>query len=189
MRLFAAVEIGGDTRAELARLRREVEARLRASRRAPRVTWVDPGRAHLTLRFIGEADPPLAARVQDALAAPFTEPAFTVTWDGLGTFGASRAPRVIWMGCREGGAALEALAADVGRRLAGAGVPPDARAFRPHLTLARVREPGLGVPWSDALASVDVRPTRSRVDEVVLVESRLSPRGPSYTAVLRTPLA
>jgi 2'-5' RNA ligase len=68
-------------------------------------------------------------------------------------------------------------------------VAPEDRPYRPHVTLARVKEPA-GLRTAPLLEGVrehefGVR----RVDAITLFESRLSPRGPTYMPLHRTPLA
>ena len=55
--------------------------------------------------------------------------------------------------------------------------------FAPHLTLGRVKESGRGVDWPRALQAVRFTPTFTRVARVTLYQSRLSSKGPTYTAV------
>ncbi len=61
-------------------------------------------------------------------------------------------------------------------------------AYDPHLTLARVRDAtGLEVPaLLEGLAETEIG--RMEVEAITLFESRLSPQGPTHTALQRTPL-
>jgi 2'-5' RNA ligase len=108
---------------------------------------------------------------------------------GAGGFPSSRRPRVVWLGLGGDVPALAGLAADLGRRLAPLGFPPDDRAFSPHLTLGRARDargtPGLAGALAVAAAS---EPVAWRVQELLLHESHLSPRGPRYEVVARAAL-
>ena len=76
----------------------------------------------------------------------------------------------------------------VSARLAATGVPPEERAYRPHLTLARVRDAaGLkSRPLFEGLAERALGTTR--VEAITPYESRLSPKGPSYVPLRRTEL-
>jgi 2'-5' RNA ligase len=86
---------------------------------------------------------------------------------------------------------LAALARAVDVACAGQSFPREARPFRPHVTLGRVREgrgpldPAARRIVADAASSVL---GRSPVDELVLFRSELSPRGARYTALARAPL-
>ncbi len=189
MRLFIAVELSPAALEAAA----DVTGALRryVSERAPRarLTWVPTDRMHLTIRFLGEVDHVKREAVESALAAPLDTAAFTLTLGGAGAFPSGGAPRVIWLGIEQGLTDLKGLEREVSGRLAiFAGVPPDRHGFSPHLTLARVRDPQeLRLPAQlDSVA----RPGHSGtlIDAITLFESRLSPKGPTYTPLRRTPL-
>ena len=182
MRLFIAVDIDEATRVQLQAARRAIEEVISKARVPPRVTWVKDDAAHVTLRFIGETPEEKLPSIQGALTAVSFDP-FDVRWDTLGTFGGTRNPRVIWIAPTDGSDTFAALADKVNAQLDGVIAPGDARPFKPHLTLARVREAGRRVDWRRALAAVQWVPTVTRVTHVVLYQSRLSPKGPTYTAL------
>ena len=63
-----------------------------------------------------------------------------------------------------------------------------AGAFSPHLTLARVRDAS-GLRAGPLLESVaDYRFGATPVDAITLFQSRMSPKGPTYVGLQRTPL-
>ena len=189
MRLFVAVPLDDAVRRAAADL---VDGcRRRAGHLSPnaRITWVDPDRMHLTVRFIGQVADAVADAMRDALTPPVPLAPFACTIAGAGTFPGRGQPRVIWAGVTEGRAELAALEQAVSRRLEGIGVEPDPRPYRPHLTLARVRD-GAGLRGDRLLDGLaDVRLGRLMVRAVTLFESRLSPNGPAYLPLLETPLA
>jgi 2'-5' RNA ligase len=88
----------------------------------------------------------------------------------------------------EGADDMVALHDEIERRIAGLGFVPEDRAFRPHLTLGRVKAP-LPRGARDLISRFqDAAIGRSHVHEVVLFQSRLSPHGASYTALQRASL-
>lgn len=184
MRLFVAIDLSAETRTLVGEIQERLETQLIMARRAPRITWVKPEAAHVTLQFLGETPDSQVERITGALGSPrlANEP-LAVLWGGLGTFPETRQPRVVWLGATTGAKELSTLAGNVRERLAGVGVEQDARPFRPHITVGRVRDAGIGVNWPDALKRVLFAPSASRVDHVTLYRSQLSPRGPTYTAV------
>jgi 2'-5' RNA ligase len=189
MRLFLAVDVNDAVRAEMRRLRRAMESALTGSGRAPRVTWVSPDVAHVTLRFIGEVGDEEAAALTSTLEAPFETRAFTMAWHGLGAFPGGRAPRTLWMRVTDGSQTLAQLAREVAARVSPIVGPGEERPFRGHLTLGRVRDVDRGIDWREILAAVVCQPVPHTVDAVTLYRSHLSPRGPTYTAVKRAALA
>ncbi|GAA2599339.1 MULTISPECIES: RNA 2',3'-cyclic phosphodiesterase [Streptomyces] len=186
MRLFAAVLPPEDVTAALA----EEVAALRRLPGADGLRWTGRPGWHLTLAFYGEVDgalvPDLSARLERA--AHRTAP-FELALRGGGRFGGGRA---LWAGAEGGLATLRLLAGraeSAGRR---AGVPmAEHRRYRPHLTLARGRQPLDVRPY---LAVLDgfTGPTWT-VTDLALVRSRLPDSGvpgeqPRYEAVARMPL-
>ncbi len=183
LRLFVAVTLPDALRERLARS----QERLRATQAD--VSWVRPENIHLTLKFLGEIHSKLLGRIGPALQSAGRElPPFSVALAGLGAFG-GRSPRVIWAGLTEGHERLTDLADRVDVALGHVGVPKERRPFSAHATLGRVRTPRN----ADALlAAVAAGREESfgdvAVEDFVLMQSRLSPQGSTYTVVDRYPL-
>ena len=183
MRLFVAVDLDPPAReavaGAVARLRRHPVIG------AASVKWVEPPNLHLTLRFLGEVEASAAEAVAGALAPASPLPAFRTALGSFGVFPARGAPRVMWVGVREGVAALGALRDEVARRLLPLGHAPEGQAYRPHLTVGRVRRGGGGLraALTEAAAGSDLRHVTWSVGRAVLFESRLSAAGPAYRVV------
>jgi 2'-5' RNA ligase len=128
-RLFVAITIPEEVASSLERLCVGL----------PDVRWTDPDDFHLTLRFIGEVDPPTFHDIGTALAEVSARP-FEVTLRGIGHFPPRGEPTTLWVGA-DGGEPLAALRRRVDRALADVGVGPEPRRFQPHVTLARFRRP------------------------------------------------
>jgi 2'-5' RNA ligase len=145
MRLFLALELPAATAEEIhaavAPLR-EVE---------PGLAWVPVPKLHLTLKFLGEGDDGrVTTLVQAADRVAAHHRPLEMTLAGVGAFPNFRRPRVVWFGV-EGDPRLELLHHDVETAAATLGYELEGRPFRPHITLARVRDP-LPVEPSRALA-------------------------------------
>lgn len=151
----------------------------------PALRRVRPEHLHITLAFLGPTD---ESRLDDAVAAvgaaATSAAPFDASLDTLGRFPAGGVPRIVWLGAGIGAAELQTLAAAVRRELTARGLQYDAKPFRPHVTLARVRE-NVDRDTARAVAAVveRARPPelRFRAAEVVLFESVLSAGGPRYT--------
>jgi RNA 2',3'-cyclic 3'-phosphodiesterase len=188
-RLFIAVEPPEPVRRRLAAM--ALELRRAAGRAADEIRWVPAENVHLTLQFLGAVPEERLAAVEGAVrAAAAAARPISLEVKGAGGFPNARRPRVVWAGIAGDVAAVGALVADLGRRLAPLGFPPEDRPFSAHLTLGRARE-GRGAPGiAGALASAaEAAGTPWRAVDVVLFESHLSPRGPRYEALLHAPLA
>jgi RNA 2',3'-cyclic 3'-phosphodiesterase len=144
------------------------------------VRWVRLDGLHLTLRFLG---PTLEPRIKLAREAVRDAARRTGTFDlvigGAGTFPPIGRPRAIWLGIRDGGEHLAALAAVVDESLVGAGWPPETRPFRAHLTLARSDGVPAGARIGATLgaAAADLR-VPARIERIGLFES-LTGGGPA----------
>ena len=139
-RLFTGLEIPEPIRTRLSLIRSPLAG----------ARWVAAENMHITLRFVGDIDDRTADEFADLLADVRGKP-FAVTIGGVGAFG-GRDPRVLWAGV-EAGEPLAALYRANERAARAAGLEPDARAFRPHVTLARMRSARALSAISQALLS------------------------------------
>jgi 2'-5' RNA ligase len=129
-RLFTGIEIPLDVRDQLARLHMPL----------PGAKWIDPADYHITLRFLGDVDNRTATEFADLIAG-IDSHAFEVRLSEIQTFGGHE-PKAIFARV-EANEPLEALARAHERAARQAGLPPEKRGFRPHVTLARLRHPDL----------------------------------------------
>jgi 2'-5' RNA ligase len=158
----------------------------------PGLRPVRPELLHVTLAFLGRvAD----ERLDDILAAcrqaASPQAPFNVTLDRAGRFPEGGAPRVVWLGMGEGATESSSLAAAVRDALTARDVAFDAKPFRPHVTIARVKD-DIDRPMARAIAAAAERlqPAQLRfaVEAIVPFESVLSPKGPRYTPLALAPL-
>ncbi|SFJ24268.1 RNA 2',3'-cyclic phosphodiesterase [Methylobacterium brachiatum] len=103
----------------------------------PGARWIEPGDYHVTLRFLGDVEIPVAEDVLEALAEMRLRATLTVTLDGLGIFGGDR-PRALYASVAPSPDLID-LQAEQERLVRRAGVEPERRKFTPHVTLARLR--------------------------------------------------
>lgn len=170
LRLFVALEIPDEVRAELAALQAGV----------PGARWVDPDNFHITLRFIGEIDQAQAHDVDEMLLG-IRAPAFSVEIAGVGHFGDDK-PRVLYAAVAPN-PALEHLKKKVDSALARAGVKLEGGKFKPHVTLARFsgRE-AAGHHLAQFMASHGLlRSAPFFVQQFSLFSSLIRPEGSIYT--------
>ena len=153
---------------------------------SPDFRWQEDARLHLTLRFAGEVDRPVADDLAGALGRIRAE-RFAVRIAGVGRF-EQRSSGALWAGV-EPKAALAALAGKVERACIAAGLEPERRGFHPHVTLARwkgrrTREVQGFLERHRGLASAPFE-----VGAFSLFESHLSRHGAHYEEVAEYPLA
>jgi 2'-5' RNA ligase len=172
-RLFVAIRPPSEVREQLLDLMHGV----------PAIRWQDDGQLHLTLRFIGEVERPLAEDIAVELGRIRFDP-FDLTLDGVGRFDQRRGG-ALWAGMAPRDD-LKALAQKVERACQSAGLPAERRAYHPHITLAR---------WSKAAPNLDpfiqlhgtLKSDPWKVGGFILYESRLGRDGAHYEAVSRYP--
>jgi 2'-5' RNA ligase len=171
--------------------RQAIHAATAVMREAARgVAWVTEDRLHLTLKFLGEQPEGAISGLRTALATSASgHRPLRLELGGLGAFPNLRAPRVVWMGVSHD-ARLELLHHDIENVCATLGYALDGRAFRPHITLGRVRrELGREPARALARAARGVSYTGTmEVETVDLMLSELTPTGPRYSVLAAIPL-
>ncbi|MCK8518275.1 RNA 2',3'-cyclic phosphodiesterase [Methanoculleus sp. 7T] len=178
VRTFVAIDLPDEIRERV----RESQAILAES--GGRLAIVDPANLHITLKFLGEVEPERIEPIIEALRAVKAAP-FELTV-GCAVCNPPRRPRVVWCDITDAGESA-ALARQVDDLLAPLGFPRESRPFRPHATLARVKEfhPSL-IPQ---VACTPREPLgRARVESIKLKKSTLTPRGSIYEDLAEVPL-
>lgn len=192
-RLFIAVPLDRPVRSSLAGLSGKLKPQF-AFRK-----WTHPEDYHITLQFLGDTDGTTEGRIKAALvqiARRFS--AFSLVIEGLGTFGAPAAPKVLYAGVKGDLPALSRLQSAVVEAMEPLGFAREERPYTPHLTLAR-KYTGSGPFSADRLAAAageaagssaagcPAPPLDLAVREIVLYASHLG-KSPMYEPVAVFPL-
>lgn len=182
MRAFIAIEASNEVRTAIGALIPELESRVAKAR------WIPPENLHLTLRFLGRTDERLLGKLSDELRSIAAECVpFHLEFRGIGLFPSPRRPRVLSVLIPEPPRELAALQRGIEATAVEHGFAPESRAFKPHLTLARLRGPAGGL--RDIQAELAGRELgRAYVNEVTVFESVLKRSGAVYQARARLPL-
>ena len=152
---------------------------------SPALRWVGDEQLHLTLRFIGEVERPLANDIAAALQ-DLRSTAFELRLSGVGKF-ERRNGGAIWAGV-EPKEPVGVLAAKVERTLQQIGLEPEHRAFSPHITLARWNRGSAEAVDGFIRKNSNLRSEPFPVDRFIVFESHLSRHGPHYEEVAAFPL-
>jgi 2'-5' RNA ligase len=176
LRLFAALELPAEATAALEDFR---------DRAAEPALWrpVAADSLHVTLAFLGATDPALVEPLGAGLEA-VAGPAPRLRLAGALLLPPRRA-RVLCAALDDPDTELAALQARLSEALAATGAyAPEARPFRPHVTVARLRR-GLAAP---RVVDELPEPIEFHGDALTLFASRLSPSGSRYQPLARVPL-
>jgi len=175
MRIFFALDIGEEIRTALHGIQHDLRQAM------ANVRWVKTSNIHLTLKFLGE----VPERSLDPLVSCMAKVAenqipFILRVQGLGVFPNRSVIRIIWAGV-ERHRQLLLLQEFLEGELVGLGFRAEERAYHPHLTLGRVRNPRKDEKFKALLQAREKTEIGSfSVAEVQLMLSTLSPSGARY---------
>jgi 2'-5' RNA ligase len=186
LRTFIGVDIGKTIRG------RAVALQEKLAQTTTEVKWVEQENLHVTLLFLGEVDDRGIANVCRAVGEETQKhPAFPMTIEGVGCFPNPRRPRVLWIGVGQGTQELCALHDALEGPLLDLGCyRREERAYTPHITLGRVKSERPSDQLPAALAkNAGWHGGQTTVDEILVMNSELTPKGPVYTVLSRAKLA
>jgi 2'-5' RNA ligase len=178
IRSFIAFELTND----------EIQARLMDVQRQLKETGanlklVSPENIHITMRFLGNIQPQMVDRLHMEMEQ-ISFNSFQVEIRKVGAFPTIRNPRVIWVGIQTNVDKLVGISQQLESHLRKLGFPTDSKAFRPHITLARVRTGRNRVELVGTLNKIaDYLFGVLELHCLKLKKSVLTPKGPIYTTL------
>jgi 2'-5' RNA ligase len=181
-RVFIAIDISDEARQRIAAYIGEMK---RLSGGVP-VKWERPEKLHLTLKFLGSTEPERVAeldRIAGEIAARVDK--FRINIAGTGVFPGPANPRILWLGVEA--EPLVTIAADVESGCERIGFAREIRAFTPHLTIARIREPARGKGLAASHLANGFAPVSFNATHVTVYESQLLRTGSVYSVIARHP--
>jgi RNA 2',3'-cyclic 3'-phosphodiesterase len=174
VRVFVALELSGEIRDRL-------KVAQDALRTCPvRMTFVEPGNIHITVKFLGNIDDHILPRVVDAIRKiPFRSFPISI---GNVTVNNPKRPFTVWCPVSDHGKGGEIFGL-VEEALFPLGFVKETRRFTPHATLARVKDPG-----SALFTTLGTLKAKTYGDCIIygikLKKSTLTPQGPVYEDIL-----
>lgn len=182
-RAFVALEIDDASRARFA----DAAKRLREAQGAPRASYSPPEQMHLTLKFFPALARDHAEALGRSLALFAGAPAPLVGRAAdVGAFPSLGRARVVVVPVADPEGRIPAIAAAVEAGAEALGYAREQRSFKPHITLARLREPKNAHGWFDAAALEPVGDVAFTA--LVLFESTLGANGAVHTPLVRVDL-
>jgi len=154
-----------------------------ASRALPEAASLEPrmqrgSQLHVTLKFVGSVDATVFSKLVQLTASEARRfEAFDASLAHVTAFPSPRRARVLVALVASESKVLPELASSLDEACGELGVARESRAFRAHVTLARLRRPG---DATRAMAATELEPLGVRMSELVLFESTLGPGGARY---------
>lgn len=177
-RLFIAADISDEAREIASGIIRELSP-------AKGVSFVKPENLHITLKFLGETDASTESELIETLQRISADtPPFTLRFDGPELLG----KRVVSIKIASDTPAVFDLEKRLDTECETLGFKPEGRRFRPHLTLARIRDPEIAQTVIRKFSDSQVVPVEFDVREIVLYESKLMPSGAAYSRIRKFPI-
>jgi len=180
VRAFIGIDIDETVRQKLVAVQEQLTAT------GAGLKLVEPSNIHVTMKFIGEISDDKVVSVSEALkrAAAGTKQ-FDIRVKGVGVFPNLGYIRVVWVGVTDGREDVVNLQQKIERELQPLGFHPE-RDFVPHLTIARVKTArGKGRLAAFVKEMGDAEFGITRVQAIELKQSRLTQKGPIYSALAR----
>lgn len=184
-RVFCAVELADDVRARL----QEHIARLRKEVPDAAASWSRVENIHLTLKFFGNVAVDRIAKI--SAAATRTTDRLSKFEIGVGNTGVFPRPsraQVLWIGVSDPAGKLAALQKRFEEECAVDGFEKEDRAYKPHLTIARIRKPEGSRQLADTHLQMTFEPIAVPINELIVFRSELSSKGSKYTSISHHPL-
>jgi RNA 2',3'-cyclic 3'-phosphodiesterase len=179
MRCFLALLLDEQVRAYLTR----IQAGL--AEPGDGIRWVRPENLHLTLQFLGEREERELDGLAEILEEIVERKPLELKLGELALLGSRGRPRVVHVGLCGQVDRLRDLVTEIGEGVELAlGLPPEKRAWLPHITLGRVKRTALGLGHR-LQARLQENPHRPGlpmppVTSFFLMQSQLTPSGAVY---------
>lgn len=178
LRCFIAIGITDQIKREIGRLLDILK------KYAVDIKWVIPENLHLTLKFLGNTPDVLLPTIRESLMQIVSSyEACYIKIYNIGVFPNKKYPRVVWVGI-EDTEILKKLKSDIEHSMSLLGYQRENKAFKPHLTLGRVRSQKGIVNIVHELDNFKDREFGIiHVDRIKLMKSELKPQGAQYSCL------
>ncbi len=176
-RIFTAIDIPGEARQKISNysksLRREFPDLC--------VGWEKPEKIHLTLKFFGDVDEFELENIEIAAENTARQVSdFNLKIISNGVFPDLQKPKILWLGLEDENSSLKRMNEILESECEKFGFTKEKRDFKPHLTIARLREPEKSKKLAETHLENEFPPIEFKVQSIVIYESKLLPTGSIY---------
>jgi 2'-5' RNA ligase len=171
IRAFFAIDLPQELKQEMA----NTIKLLQQKNPSENIVWTKPENLHITLKFLGNILPSQYEQFLPAIKNAISQmQKFTVKLTEINLFPSKRSPRVIAL-LPSPMERLVVLACKIEEQVVRYGVQAETRAFKPHLTLARIKRKS-----KNEFNNIAMSPLTFEVERVALFRSEITHAGPKY---------
>jgi 2'-5' RNA ligase len=177
IRSFISFNIDSSLQNRLGAIQNDVKAELKDQK----VKWEDPGKFHLTIRFLGNVEGNILREILKELALiDFEFDNISMTSCGIGFFPNRKRPNVVFIDLNDPGNLSDKLVYKIDSTLDNFGFKPDKK-FIPHITIGRFKRENR-IRLGEQI-KVKVEPIKINFSSFFLMKSVLTPRGSVYEVI------
>jgi len=179
-RIFVAVDISDKARRKVSTYIQE----LRDEFSNLRVGWEKTEKLHLTLKFLGDTDEIQLEKLNEIvrnIAGQISK--FSLKIAETGVFPSPRNARILWIDVKDDKGSLAKINRLLETECEKIGFSKERKNYKPHLTVARLREAGKSKELAEKHLRKEFEPAEFEVAEIMIYESRLQPAGSIYSKV------
>lgn len=181
-RIFIAVNISVEARRKVS----DYLEILRGEFQDLKVGWERAEKLHITLKFLGDTEVEKIAeviKIGEKISAELEQ--FPIKIEQTGTFPNLKKARILWLGLQDDTNSLKKIYDLLENECEKIGFRKEKRNFKPHLTIARIRQPEKSFELAKKHLENEFEPVGFEVSEIVIYESRLQLTGSVYFPVKR----
>ena len=182
IRTFIAVELENKTKDDLFNLSNHLKKQCPANSKS---SWVKKSNYHITLKFLGDTNSDLVENIEANIVKTIKSIGlnpFEIVFCRTGYFPNINKPRILWAGIDNCSNQLVEIANQLNTNLQPLGFVPEKRAFKSHMTLARIKYIGKGCwPKEIEFNNQSLNIEKSVINSITLFKSDLKPQGAIYT--------
>ena len=178
LRLFIAIEIPSEIKAQFVSLIRELKST------DADVRWDSPEKLHITLKFLGDTREEQLPEINlklGQIAAQFAP--FVLRYSGIGCFPNNKEPRIIWGGVEDLQNAISPIVESIELSMSILGFEREKRKFHPHVTIGRIKSQRNIRGLLRTMESTTLESHTTNVSHLILVRSTLKPAGSEYSTI------